>query len=427
MPDSSSRPRRAGADAEQRHQRLLAHALETGLALPLPPHSGSASDPATDNPTDLFLLLSPVVSDGETLAVVEILQRPSDLPTAPEGYLRFLSAVCELAADYHRRRQFGELRRRASSWSTFEEFTQSVHASLERPARGVFNRQRWPTLDRLRPRQRRTCATAGRPGWQAYRAWTLWIAGRPACGGSKQLIDAAIKIDEPILYPEDAAQLRRKSSRPCKPISICRMRGGWRSSRCTLLALLPRAMLHGRSSGHSLSSISHRPKEPQPPDHRSTPSPGRAQIALANALEYESVPLVRLWRAVGMSRRCVRGVSCPRPCWPRPRLRPRLPRSFLCPSISPSRGAESCCPSVVSEIFAPSDGVIADVRVAHGDQVEKGQPLVVLRRPQLDFERTRITGEVANGPQAARGAASIAIQPGRGLGRSARSVSPAHG
>ena len=122
-----------GADAQQRHQRLLAHVAETGLALSLPPHSGSASDPASDNPSDLLLLLSPVVSEGVTMAVVEILQRPSDLPTTPEGYLRFLSAVSELAADYYRHRQLGELRERTapglSSSSSLSRFTPASTSS----------------------------------------------------------------------------------------------------------------------------------------------------------------------------------------------------------------------------------------------------------------------------------------------------------
>lgn len=45
-------------------------------------------------------------------------------------------------------------------------------------------------------------------------------------------------------------------------------------------------------------------------------------------------------------------------------------------------------------IFAPSDGVVAELRVAHGQDVAADQLLMTLRNPDLDFEETRIAGEL---------------------------------
>ena len=45
--------------------------------------------------------------------------------------MRFLSAVCELAADDDRHRQLQALRERATPRGQFDSFTQHVHSSLE--------------------------------------------------------------------------------------------------------------------------------------------------------------------------------------------------------------------------------------------------------------------------------------------------------
>ena len=80
----------------------------------------------------LSLLLSPVVSDDQAVAVIEILARPATgAPSATEGHLRFLSAVCEVAADYDRFRQLHELREHASTRGQFDQFTRAVHGRLD--------------------------------------------------------------------------------------------------------------------------------------------------------------------------------------------------------------------------------------------------------------------------------------------------------
>ena len=110
--------------------RLLAHVADTRLSLAVPPRGGAIGTNSSDNPTPYLLLVAPVVTHDETLAVVEIYQRPSELPTAPEGYLRFLAAVCELAADYERGRQITQLREQAGAGLEIDRFSQAVHASL---------------------------------------------------------------------------------------------------------------------------------------------------------------------------------------------------------------------------------------------------------------------------------------------------------
>ena len=46
------------------------------------------------------------------------------------------------------------------------------------------------------------------------------------------------------------------------------------------------------------------------------------------------------------------------------------------------------------EVFASVDGLVDEIRVEHGSQVKQGETLVVLRRPQLEFEASRVAGEL---------------------------------
>jgi multidrug efflux pump subunit AcrA (membrane-fusion protein) len=51
-------------------------------------------------------------------------------------------------------------------------------------------------------------------------------------------------------------------------------------------------------------------------------------------------------------------------------------------------------PQVRRNLFAPSDGVVEEVRAQHGDQVAKGEVLLRIRDPALDLDQSRLTGEL---------------------------------
>ena len=51
-------------------------------------------------------------------------------------------------------------------------------------------------------------------------------------------------------------------------------------------------------------------------------------------------------------------------------------------------------PRVRRNLFAPSDGVVEEVLVQHGDQVTQADVLLRLRNPVLDLDHSRISGEL---------------------------------
>ena len=64
------------------------------------------------------------------------------------------------------------------------------------------------------------------------------------------------------------------------------------------------------------------------------------------------------------------------------------------------------------EIFASSSGIVDQLLVQHGDDVQVDQPLVILRDPQLELELPRITGEIEVVRERLKGVLAVRLQGG---------------
>jgi hypothetical protein len=87
----------ASARSRSRHSLLLRSVADGGQAVIAPPSSGPASDTGPGNPTELLIVLAPLIVEQENHGVVEIFQRPGSAPSAQRGYLRFLLQMGDLA------------------------------------------------------------------------------------------------------------------------------------------------------------------------------------------------------------------------------------------------------------------------------------------------------------------------------------------
>jgi len=390
----------------QRHSQLIAHVASSGLSLSIPPH-GAASASEIDNASEFLLLLAPARSEQETLGVIEIFQRPAELPTAPEAYLRLMSAVAELAADFYQRRQLRELRDRAQSWRRYENFTQAAHADLDlkRTAYTVANDGRALIgADRVsvawkHGRSTRVIATSGVDAVDRRAASVKLL---------EQLTHAVLAIDEPLFHPDasgllppqleqaldaylDESHARRVAILPLKqPLtaeeSRAAIEAGADSSATadaklpTIGALIIEDFTPAATDGTRAQLIS--------------AVTAHAAIALANAATFESVPLARVWRTMGLAKGLTERRQLVRTGLIAGVLAAAIATLVFFPANFTVEGRGELLPAVRRDIFAPAEGVIDKILVAHGAQVTDGQPLLVLRRPQLDFELARVTGEM---------------------------------
>ena len=75
--------------------------------------------------------MGPIKTDLETVGLIEIFQRPDSGLNTQKGYLRFLGQMCDLAADFMKSRQLRHFSDRQVMWSRLEDFTRTIHGSLD--------------------------------------------------------------------------------------------------------------------------------------------------------------------------------------------------------------------------------------------------------------------------------------------------------
>jgi multidrug efflux pump subunit AcrA (membrane-fusion protein) len=394
-------------NARRAHEEILAEAATSGKVALLRQPLVTASSDCPDL-TDRVLLLGSVhcrddAADSTpptTLAIIELLLRPDASPASYRGSEQFLTAICELAADFH---AFEELRRLRREDADREELIQlgiDSHRSLSLPetAYAVANEgRRVVGCDRLsvlavHGNRCRLLATSG-VGRVEHRSG--------AVRRMEEIADMVRRTDEAAYFPDGgsdamppiAAALEQHADESrARHIAVVPLRAPaeWNSEepigtgsspskkRAPRLILLAE-QFDGRNGGLC---------------HERLVAVGDVCVtALENALEMDQLPLSWVWRSIGAIKQQVTNH------FPRTSLALAVAGAVLAALIwlpadfkidAPGRLE----PVVRRDVFAPRSGLVDAVLVAHGETVAAGQPLVKLRDPQLDLELKRVHGEL---------------------------------
>ncbi len=114
------------------HSRLLYKALKHPEGLTTAPYTSSEEENGmTGNPMGCIVLLQPLITEVETVGLVEIFQRPEVNQNTLGGYKRFLHQMGELAVEFLRTGQLKNLADRQLLWNRVEEFVKTIHESLD--------------------------------------------------------------------------------------------------------------------------------------------------------------------------------------------------------------------------------------------------------------------------------------------------------
>jgi hypothetical protein len=121
-------------EAQQAHQELLRLAFQQPRPLHLPPQSFAGQPEgggvAPGNPTDCILLLVPIQVENQVDGLLEVWQSPDRNPAAVNGFLQFMTEMCQLASRYLRNRKMREMAGQQALWTQLEAFTRTIHGSL---------------------------------------------------------------------------------------------------------------------------------------------------------------------------------------------------------------------------------------------------------------------------------------------------------
>ncbi len=398
---------------QHQHGRLLRQVLLGTDGALIAPHSGAgettdSDEQAAANPTDFLLVLAPMRNDQGPQGVVEIFQRPGARITTQRGYLRFLLQVCEFAGDFLKAGRLRHLSEKQTLWEQLETFTRSAHEKLDvrETAYTIVNEgRRLIGCDRVSVAIRRggRCPIEAVSGQDTFdkRSNVTVMLGRLAAAVVKtgedvwftgDTSDLAPQVEEaldayvdeshtkaiailPLLEPRDDEALLTEGEKP-EPAHV-------------IGALIVEQMADSRTPDGFLQRVE------VVRTHSAT--------ALTNALEYEGLFLMPLWRLLGKGTKLFRGRTLPKTLAAIAGAIALV--GFLCffPKEFKLEGDGKLKPKIHNYLYAEVDGEVQQVLVEHNDLVKKGQVLIVQRSLELEKEIVSKNGDLRKDEEKLKG------------------------
>lgn len=401
--------------ARNAHEALLTRVATSGETTSLAPHSSRADDEA-GNPTEHVLLLAPVQVSGQrlgnapspsssqtpdssphTAAIVEILQGAGGSPAAYRGCEQFLIAVCEVAADYHAHSELSRLRddehyRQQLLWlSTQVHRTMQLQATAETAAndgRRVVDCDRLSVLA-ARGRKIRLLSTSGvgrverRSGAARRLEHLAELVRRTGEAGfyTDGQSDAMLPIAEALEQHAEESHARQIAAIPlARPAPAEHEQDEQVRTKREVPALVLVAEQFDASHGNLRRD-------------RLVEAGEVCATALVNALDLDRLPLRGLWQSLGAAKHWV-VTHLSRTALLLASLAAVIAALIFVKTDFTIDAPGTLQPVVRRDVFAPRSGLVDEVLVAHGDDVEAGQPLVQLRDAALDLDLKRVLGEM---------------------------------
>ncbi|HEY1065734.1 MAG TPA: HlyD family efflux transporter periplasmic adaptor subunit, partial [Pirellulales bacterium] len=392
----------AGDEARnQKHGKLLLHVMQKKEAIYVPPHAGLGDGGEELNGSDFLVLLAPLIHDGNAVGVMEVFKPAGGLPSARKGYLRFLSQMAALATDFFKNHDLRTLKQRQTVWGEFENFTRTVHASLD--ARStcytIANEgRRFIDADRLS-----VAITRGKSSWiEAISGQDVLNRRSNTVRLLDKVVNTVIRTDEPFWYTDETHQ-------DVAPQIENALNAYIDESHARALAVLPLRKPKAASDmpedgsgplkrskviGALVVEYFDRGTFDDSTRHRMDSVAEHAAVALDNSLQHSQIFLLPLWRALGKLLWYILG-------------RRLLQSSFILVGIAALvlamvfvpydfnlEGQGKLYPKLRRDVFAPFDGDVAEVRIRHGDSVKVGDELVLLESVDLQMRKDELQGKL---------------------------------
>ncbi len=395
-------------EKQKQHSRLLYKVLNSpdviaGNGVIVPPHSGSGDDDAA-NATGCLLVFGPLRTDLEMVGLVEIFQRPDVAVQTQQGYLRFLLQMCELATDFLKSHQLRHFSDRQVLWARLEDFTRGVHGSLDpqQTAYTIANEaRRLIECDRVSVALRKgnRCTIEAVSGQDVFdkRSNTVRLLGR--------LASAVVATGEPVWYAGDTRDLAPQVEDAVQEYVD--------EAHSKMIAVLPL----GRPKPDHEADADEKENVEEPvgaliveqiEDNRVAPAMAQridvvckhSSVALANAMEHQSLFLMPLWRAIGKSRFLVQARTLPKTVLVVTAVLAVILALFLWPTDFDLQAKGTLEPAGRMDVYADENGIVADFGVdvagkpiGHGSLVKKGQVLLRLENIELSKQKAKIEGD----------------------------------
>ena len=384
---------------EADHQRILQRAANWERPQVVLPESGQF-------PPDMVPLLGPVHDSSRQAdpvqhrpVIVELCLRSGCSPAVQQGWVEFLAAVCQVAAEFHLHEELRTLRREHASHSEVLALIRRLQAgsNLKELTYNIANEGR-----RLLDVDRLSVVLRSGTKWQLQSAsgTERFESRADAVKQLESLAQVTAQWSEPIDYmdsPEAGTNLPtavgdvlqshlditharrlvavpiefRKQNRPGSPAE--------KSAECRAVFI---AEDFGTTSDHHLRSrlveLADLCEPVLEQAVRLDRFPVRASLAWANRWH-------TLWDTWGFTRLTLVAAA----------IALAVATMVFVKADFEIEAPATLVPVVEQDIFATASGTVRDIKVQHGDQVTQGDILAVLDDPQLSLDQERVRGEIA--------------------------------
>ncbi|MDO4628660.1 MAG: HlyD family efflux transporter periplasmic adaptor subunit [Planctomycetia bacterium] len=383
------------------HSRLLYKALKHPEGITTPPYTSSEEEAGvTGNPTGCILLLQPLITEVETVGLVEIFQRAEVTANTLGGYQRFLRQMSELAVEFLRTGQLRNLADRQLLWNRVEEFVKTIHESLDpyQTAYTIANEgRRLIECDRVSIAIRR----GNRCRVEAVSGQDLFDKRSNAIRLLNRLATAVVSVEEPLWYSGDTSNLAPQVEKIVDEYVD--------ESHSKAVVVIPLIEPLREEDKEDYKKRMDNKKKPigalivEQIENSALQSTLRqrvelvekhACVALNNSLEHNNLFLMPVWRAIGRWSWVMKARTLPKTILVLIILLTLLVGLFVFPYKFEVEAEGQLIPVDKAEIFAQMDGDISDVNVVHGQVVQPGTQLVTLRNVEFEEKVTKLKGEM---------------------------------
>ena len=377
-------------DGDVGHSKLLTEILLSGDARVVAPRSGDAADELVSNPTDYLLIVAPLQSGDELVGVLEIFQRSGASPAAQQGSLDLIGSLCELAGEFYRNCKLRELQQRQSESGELAEFTKRIHGSLglTQTAYAIANEgQSFIGCNRL------TVLTSRRSHCRVVAVSGVHRVERRANSVRmlERLVHTVLKANMTLSFTGND---QTQSHGELPPEIEHPLHQYLDEAHSRMIQIEP---LKGRTPGGSHATIGAIVVEQFDAEcdphmrHRVETAREHGQIALSNALEFQSLPLARLLQKATW---LVRFQQLPKTLIAVGVVAAIVLALIFVPADFEVEARGQLLPQNQRDVFAPRDGTVSRLLVRDELRVNKGDALVVLRNAQLELDFKRVWGEI---------------------------------
>jgi len=389
------------------HDALLGAMLQASEAQIIPPSAVIEGMPQAFNPTNLALIIAPLVVEKQVAGLLEIVMDPNRRAAQQKSTKRFVSDLCDLASTYLKNRQMRQMMSQQRLWNQLEGFTHQIHGSLDlkETAYAVANDgKRLVGCDRLSVAMKISSRTLVEA-----------ISGQEIVEQRSNLVRELTRLSKVVIRSgEDLVYTGNTEGFAPDIRDALEMYVDESGSKIVIVTLLHKPDLEQGSHDKEKEVVGCLVAEQigdelAPTDmHARTEVVSRhASTALWNSQEHHKIFLKPVLKALGSPWRMFRGRTLAKIGAVVGAVLLIVAAMAFIPCPLTIEGHGSLLPEARQKVYAPVAGKVAEVLADNGSLVHKGDVIVKLESPDLQKE---IKGLMAEKQKAESQASSLQLQ-----------------